>query len=322
MRDLVGNVLGYAAIAVCTAGAILNNSGCTATDGDTEENLATQSQLVTDPTGKITISITQCAATGLAPGEQSTTCPVASGFVLIGGGGQVLGRPSPGDLLQRTEPSGQGWFVLARDLVHESSYQLRAAAIGLQLDGVSQSALASMVAITSAVGPTGHSSTATAASPNSDFIVIGGGARAVANANQHSLVASMPLTDSTGKVVSWAATSKDHVNSDPGFITSFAISIPRCPAGFTGGCLATNVASASSGRGTGYQDATVTTTGAVSGVGAQAIFSNAGRLLTTIWPTDTGIANQTSLLAVSKDHIVADSGSSVAYQVLLRATPN
>jgi hypothetical protein len=66
----------------------------------------------------------------------------------------------------------------------------------------------------------------------------------------------------------------------------------------------------------------MTNPGAVTGVGAQTLFTDVGRLLTAIWPTDTGISNQTTLFVSSKDHIERDTGSTLGFQVFLRATPN
>lgn len=312
-RKLAGLVFAMMAVSPFT--------GC-GTDDATDDTTESHTELASDPTGAITVAITQCAATALKAGEQTQTCLVAPGFTFIGGGAQVESMPAPGDLLQESAPGVLGWDARARDLVESSPYTFRSAAIGLRLNGVSQAALNSMRVISHVDGPTGHLSTAVLGPPDSSFIVIGGGANSTAPSHQHYLVASMPITDGANRVIAWSATSKDHVNSDLGHVTTFAVSIPRCPPGFTGGCLTTSVAAQGSDRGTGYRVTTMTNPGAVTGVGAQTLFTDVGRLLTAIWPTDTGISNQTTLFVSSKDHIERDTGSTLGFQVFLRATPN
>jgi hypothetical protein len=132
------------AILTCVAGC-----GAFREADEPDDVVESQTQLISDPTGLITVSITQCAAVS-APngGVLAVGCPVDPKFVLVGGGGQVVGEPEPGALLQMSRPNRSSWVVQAKDHVHPGPFQLQAAAIGLQLTGVSQADLASMVTVT------------------------------------------------------------------------------------------------------------------------------------------------------------------------------
>jgi len=295
-------------------------TGCSAeVGGDASEEVSRteQQKLITDPTGTIQIAINTCSAVSFSGGVHSVSCPAPSGFVLIGGGGQVVGQPEPGALLQASYPVGQSWLVRAKDHVHPSGYQLQAAAIGLKLSGVSQSDLQAMVSVTTDAGtPAGHLNFAQA-SPPSGNIVLGGGAQATSAGGQQLLFGSAPVLNSQSQVIGWSAASKDHVVSDIGNARSYVISIPACPAGFGGHCLLSYATHPNSTTGTGYRPVTTPGTLVLSGAGAWANHTGAGRLLTAIMPIDQGFGNNNQVFANSKDHEVLDSGSTTADYVYL-----
>jgi vibriolysin len=329
MKDkhmLLKQDLSIAGVLFAVSGLISAGTGCAVEAGTadvtqdrTESVASAHSELLTDPTGTIQVVIRQCAIQSFSGGLHSTSCTVPSDFVMIGGGGQVVGQPVPGALLQASEPAGSSvWYIQAKDHVVGSSYQLQAAVVGLKLAGVSQSALQSLVTITQTVAtPAGHSTTAFAFPP-AGHVVLGGGALATSPGGQQLLSGTAPYPTSTGSVPSaWVASAKDHVVSDIGNVKAFVISIPACPPGF-GACLTSKVVRATSPSGGGYRSITMSSTSLVTGFGATADYgAGAGRLLTAIWPTDLAFGNESTLFVNSKDHQIASPGTTTGFQITL-----
>ncbi len=307
-----------AAIVICVAGCGAEN--------EADVLVGTQSRLMTDDSGLVTVAITQCAPVSFPGGFGSTSCPVAPGFVLVGGGARVVGEPEPGALLQASRPNGQSWFAQAKDHVHPCAFQLQAASIGLKLQGISQSALQAMVTVTvKNSGTPSHHPSVLLDPPVLDNRVVttlGGGA-SVHDLGGQQLLTQSVLNNGNGSIQSWTAASKDHEIAYLDTVDGYIITMPTCPVGLAhGACLSTfsELASSSPFRG-GYNPVTLTTnhtdTGLAPfvGVGGQAAYNvggSAGRLLTAIWPTDVGDGINNTLLVDSKDHDLPEQQASIA----------
>jgi hypothetical protein len=309
-------------IAMSAGILVMSLAGCAVApmeSSDQESVEETENFLISDPSGTITISITQCAAVNVTRGTGFTSCGVASGFALVGGGATIQGSNHPGALLVESRPvkDAQTWFVTAKDHVTATSYKIQAAAIGLKLSGVSADALRGMIQMRELVGTPGHSSVLVARPADLSDIVLGGGAQAEGAAGKQLLVASRPTYSGPNQpALGWQGISKDHVSPDIGHVRAWVISMPACPPGYTGGCLKTTVVEGFSGTGTGYQTISFDAFGAVTGVGAATGLAGSGRLLTDIWPSDVGGVS-VNLFASSKDHTNAQSGGTSANMIVL-----
>jgi len=116
---------------------ILAASGCGVTPDDQESDVA---QALTsdfvDASGTVTVRIKQCTPTA-SQEINTTTCPVDSGFVLIGGGAEILGEGSPGALLTASFPDFDltTWTASSKDHHLAFAHRLSAYSVGLKLRG-------------------------------------------------------------------------------------------------------------------------------------------------------------------------------------------
>lgn len=167
-----------------------------------------------------------------------TAVAVPSGWVLTGGGCSVDWRSGfgPGSMLTGSYPivrrdnTATSWVCEARDMGGASPADVIAVAIGIRPapGSLRPARMPTMCvsSVTSAVAP--HpTATASNCAPGRGQIT-GGGARSMApgatsDAGQ-LLTATFPVMQQ-GRVQGWEARSKDHLQSSPGTVTAFAISI-------------------------------------------------------------------------------------------------
>jgi hypothetical protein len=301
--------------------ALIGVASCGA-NGEPEAVVGVQRRLLSDDSGYITISIKQCPPVSFPNGGVGTvSCPVDDGFVLVGGGGRVVGEPVPGALLQASKPNGQSWFVQARDHVHPSAYQLQAASIGLMLQNIPYDSLRYLVDVetfnsgTPSHAPRTYNYEAmvpdgTGLTRPSPWIVLGGGASVHNLGGKQFLTESVPLLEYSIYASGWGCSSKDHEISYLDTVDCYIIRMQQCPYG-AGTCLWSKTGAptdfVSAAQGTGYRPASTTARGAITAIGAATYYNGAGRMLTAIWPGETGLANQSSLMVDSKDHDIPDS---------------
>jgi hypothetical protein len=293
-----------------------------ATDiGVVSQALVTKLSSQTDGSGLVTVNLYVCDWSA-AEAHPSATCTVPSTDALVGGGAEVEGNAAPGGLLIASYPSStRTWAVGSKDHVDSYPHRVRAYALGLQLSGVSGSQLRAQMTINSARGEAGALSEAYATDAPADSILVGGGARTTYTWAGHLLVDSEPYT-SFIELKGWAAISKDHNASDQsGYVRAYAIWLPRCPAGFSGGCLQNvprvNDKKNVSGYVTNSLNRDSNGAFAVTSVGGWASLggAGAGRLLTDLYPTKKGGS------VASKDHNTVDaSGFTRIVLVGLQAT--
>jgi vibriolysin len=293
--------------------AVLAVSGCAeiAAPPEAEADQALTTDFV-DGSGTVMVRITQCAPSPLLA-HVTTTCSVDAGYVLIGGGAEIIGEGSPGALLTASfpDPSLTTWTASSKDQHLAFAHRLSAYAVGLKLAGVSPSALrGSMVMVSSRSSPAAHP--AAAATVPAGYTLIGGGARANWVTEGQLLVSSVP-SDSQ-----WIATSKDHLVAEVGTVDAFAIGVTGIP-GF--GALDVITSQVITGVPTGYGAANlgVPAGWVLASIGGKASYASEGRMLTDLVPFVDAPADNTAGATVrSKDHEKRDAGSTWAYVTAIR----
>ena len=243
------------------------------------------------------------------------SCDIAgSGYVLVGGGAQLssAGFGNPGALLTASYPdSPTRWKASSKDHAVPFAHSLRAWAIGMKLNGVSEASLQGQVQIVPQVSAS-SSSPAVSASAPPGFILVGGGARTTFGG------AGLLLTNSSGSFPTgiWNAAAKDHGFADTGTVTAYAIGVKNCPTGYSG-CLVSTAFTSTGAMGTGYQSATASAVSpwAMSSIGGTGVQSPPGRLLNTLEPQLNG---QGRALVWTKDHQYFHNGNATAQVIAVK----
>jgi hypothetical protein len=294
-------------------------AGCGGEPGaEGDEELSTRTSALTstpyvDSTHTVSVEVKVCDWSAVAE-HPSAFCTVSANSVLIGGGAEVEGSAPGGGLLYASFPVGKtSWLAISKDQVTPYAHRIRAYAIGLGLANMDQATLASMVTVTQVQSAVSSRPTATVTVPQGHLMLSGGGSVAGNGAG-------LLLTESyPSSATSWTVSGKDHQIPDTGVATAFVISIPACLNGqWSGGCLVTNTAFATSSVSTGYGMATANTAAGYvpAGVGARAHWSTYGRLLTDSFPTNSvGGAGAT---VFSKDHNFAEGGATDVWAIGLK----
>ena len=290
-------------------------TGCSADAAGeaSEENVdSSESFLLQDPSGTVTVKVKICPFSSTAGASRTATCSVDSGFVLVGGGAEIENDASPGALLTASTPLNKTtWFAASKDHNLSNPHKLRAFSIGLQLAGVSTTNLVNSVHITRATSSAGGGVRSVNVGFSSNFpndILVGGGAEtSCTSGSGELLVGSAP---SSG-LLTWGARSKDHVVACPsGQVTATVISIDRSPLGF-GGTLVSQLQTVTGPSvPIGYGTAEWLPTGAATSIGGWA--NGSQRLLTDIVPLEQIFTVRT------KDHQVANAGTTAVFGVTLR----
>jgi len=294
---------------------ILAASGCGVTPDDQESDVA---QALTsdfvDASGTVTVRIKQCTPTA-SQEINTTTCPVDSGFVLIGGGAEILGEGSPGALLTASFPDLglTTWTASSKDHHLTFFHQLRAYSVGLKLAGVTPQTLFSFMKVVS-VRSIASEHPSTGISVPGGFNLVGGGARA------NWVTQGQLLTRSIPSGSQWLAASKDHAVAEVGTVDAFAIGITSGTIpGFGSIDVSVNQVSTSVPTGYGTANRLVPAGFVLASIGGDAQFSGAGRMLTDLIPFGDAPADSVQGATVrSKDQEFQDSGTTTAYAVAIR----
>jgi len=269
----------------------------------------------TDWSGTVHVSLYVC---DWIPGHViDALCEVAPDEVVVGGGGEVEYEDAPGALLFEARPYGFSKFrARSKDHTYSYSHSLRAYALGLRLDGVSQQKLQEQLRMD--VEPSDwayHMPSATASIPD-DHVLVGGGVEASYYPGLGQLIVqSIPSWSPHG----WSGKTKDHGASYEAFMATTVLSLPACPEDYAG-CLASTFGSYDGPHGTGYQgvEGWAVPGYAMTSIGVEAHSDNfsAGRLLTDLIPTvGDGVGG---VIARTKDHEYVESGWTRAYVVGLK----
>lgn len=258
----------------------------------------------TDESGQVHIVIHTATTFGQHPVIE---VDLPRNYVLIGGGAYVEGRGA-GALLTESYPdyNKSTWHAASKDHLYPYAHNLTGYAIGLKIDGIETDELKNYIAIFEKTSELAHHPETTV-SPIYGYKLIGGGAKVNWTGQGNLLVHSYPTNNT------WYAKSKDHGLSSHATITAYAIGIVDSIPNFGSLDIQVNQISTNSYV-RGYHTCTVDIEKGwvVSCPGARATFSGAGRMLTGIIPTTTGVT------AVSKDHAYRSSGRTYSYVVKIR----
>jgi hypothetical protein len=318
-RTIVKSACSGFAPGVTGATLFLTVAGCGATPAAANEEptpgvvSSELSKDFSDISGTVHIRIKQCTPTGSQPAPIAT-CPIDTGFVLIGGGAEIIGQNSPGALLTGSWPD-QGlttWHASSKDHMYSYNHQLRAYAIGLSLSGMSSTQLRNYISYTYMTSNSSQQPSVTAEVPQ-NYIVIGGGAQTSTG---------ILLTDSHPDYVQWVAGGKDHGYTQIGTVTAYAIGIStQYIPGFDGN-LDVVYNQGDSSNNTWYGNTKIELVPddwVLSAIGGTAQYNAGGRLLTWLIPFfDHPNETRPGAWVSSKDHGYTDSGYTYAYFIAIK----
>ncbi|HET6282673.1 MAG TPA: hypothetical protein VFH73_17035 [Polyangia bacterium] len=287
----------------------------------------------TDWSGNVVMSVFKCgwvnSTTPLSP--VSAQCQVDTGYVLVGGGAQVAGpwdeNPSlnPGALLTESESGDdfKTWYAEARESQYQNpnGFRVRAYAIGMKLmraNGtyLTESEMKSQMWVDHspyAKDRVGHPTRLYHMNESNQYVsgdvLLGGGAHTVPYGDGNFLVYSLPWDGG------WYAESKDHLVSDPAFISVKVIAIRQCPATW-GYCLKSAVFNSDLiwvDSGTRWTTRNIAASSwATSSIGAFNAYNGAGRMITNLIPSMSDGGGST---VWTKDHGVASTGRQGAFLI-------
>lgn len=271
------------------------------------------STCVDQTVGALTIRIKACPRSGSVTGVQVSRCQGEPGFVVVGGGGNVVGSPSPGALLTGSYFStagGDAWIAEFRTHHSSNSYQMQSYMIGLKVAGLSQTQLKGALKIVETRSARGTKPSVQAALPTG-YKIIGGGGYMI------NYGAGMLLTKSQPASNAWAVAGKAHIDAADGYATAQVIGIPDCIGNICFN-IALNVASSTSVS-TGYATAATSIPGRVlSSIGGAATDDGVGRFLTHLVPFDSGsTSGAPGVYARSKDRSQVSAGLVRGYVVTM-----
>lgn len=203
------------------------------------ENLGSERvrSVITDASGQIQISI-WTTKFGSAQHHNNRSVSVGSGYVCVGGGAWAEHSGS-GGILTASYPGTdkKSWLASSKDHIKADSHFLHVYAVGMKINGISESQLKSYITHWSSTSGVTHYPASQISIP-SNYELLGGGVRINWSGAGNLLVASRPLGTNT-----WYGLGKDHAISSPASITTYAIGMPRDIPNF--GTVDTNIYQAS-----------------------------------------------------------------------------
>src|SRR5260370_7951728 len=193
-------------------------NGC-AMNTEVEEHLGSQSAALTTDffsgNGLVHIQVNTCAWSPVDP-HPVANCSVNPGFVLVGGGAEVEGTANGGGLLTHSFPINKStWTVASKDHMVSFPHRIRAYSVGMQLQGMPEATLRSLVTITQSTSALGHAPSATATIPHF-HVMLSGGAVSNYQGQGQLLTGSFPSSDTT-----WAPSAKNHEVSNVATVPAF-----------------------------------------------------------------------------------------------------
>lgn len=245
-----------------------------------------------------------------------------AGYKVLGGGAHVESGAGWGNLLTASYPDSIfSWVASSKDQDQADPRQVTAWAYGFY--DPSDQYEVQIFSATSGNGEPSASPTATAAPQAAAvlpwaYVLVGGGGQTHWSVSGQFLTASMPTPDRTG----WQVASHDHLHSDPGSVTAYAVGIRArgvvVPTPSVGVWEAQSTTKAS---GNSVAVAEPPGTGMVLIGGGAAVIPNdppgAGNFLTGSYPDPSGLGGWA---AACHDHTKADPANVAAYALGLRWT--
>ena len=236
----------------------------------------------------------------LSNNQTNKSCTVGTGYVCVGGGAWADYSNGPGALLTASYPSinKETWYASSKDHGYPNDHYIYVYAIGMKIQGISESTLKSYVNISSSTSGSSQDPIKYQSIPNG-YIRLSGGARLNFSGPGLLLVNSMP----TGS--GWHGQGKDHIYYNAGTVTTYSVSLRSSIPNF--GNVVSHIFYASSNPGSnGKANVTINVNGlgyAQTGVGGQAFAGEPvepGRLLTGMIPRGYNAT------CYSKDHGFSD----------------
>jgi len=294
----------------------------------------------TDVSGKLQFSVRSCTATPAATGLRCAYCPVEPGYILIGGGAQILGSPSSARL-KTSRPDSYGpeiqqactgdapapgasddiWLVRSYS-AGSITHQVQAYVVGLKIAGMSETELRPYI------GAPNENTTGSLAQPTIDLdapsgkALIGGGAELLgpdAGGPYGYLTKLHPVDPTLANSNAFRATAIFD-GGKQGYLKVFAIGIDRTvPIPDGSRLIAGGWRSVTSSTGTGYRTATVTApfpyAFASPGASRLVMPPQTRYLSDIILP----MANGQGLTASTNDEAASGTGATIAYASVLAA---
>jgi hypothetical protein len=272
------------------------------------------SSCVDHTVGALTVRIKACPRSGSVTGYQRTRCSAEPDFVVVGGGGNVVGSPSPGALMTGSYYSASGgdaWVAEFKTHHSSNSYQMQAYMIGLKVAGLTAAQLKSYLKIVETKSARSTNPSVQAALPAGYKLIGGGGYLALYGAG-------MLLTKSQPASNAWAVAGKAHIDAGDGYAIAQAIGIPDCIGNTCFNIALNSVQSASVS--TGYATAAMASNSGrvLSSIGGWATDDGVGRFLTHMVPFDNGATSGAlGVYARSKDRSLVSAGLVRGYVVTM-----
>jgi hypothetical protein len=266
---------------------------------------------ISDGSGTVTAKIWMCA--NHSPVSHPVIqCAVDPEYVLVGGGAWAAASGA-GGLLTASYPADPQnlttWEGRSKDHLVGNPHLLFVFAVGLHLSGVNRPTLRSNIVVSQSTGGPANHPEATLPNQSDGFLDLSGGAIDNWGGAGNMLTLSFP----------WVARGKDHEVADPATITLYRIGISKVIAGF--GELEQLYKLTNNAGSTGVVEAEATLDSGFVPVGFSGFsaFNGAGRMLTRMGPADVNTV--TRFIAASKDHVVADGGTTFMLLSQLRRKP-
>jgi hypothetical protein len=255
-----------------------------------------------DVSGRITVSLFQEIATHPQQHFTDFPIPVDSDMIVIGGGGR--GDETIGALLTASYPKRDltAWLVSSKDHMDVNPHHLLGFALGMKISGMSRDELCNAIGVFTQTSDLAPHPEATIVLPN-NFMLLGGGFQIFWRGAGNLATASFPSP--ADEWTGWTARSKDHMDADPGFITTYALGIQQyLPVG----TIRLHVQCATSPVVPHPRSTAVLPNGlVVTGGGAEVHWMGVGNLLWGLEPHGAGFT------AASKDHCLSDPSSLTTY---------
>jgi|GEM_PF-7007267 len=324
--------------------AALIVAACSEMPGATDEVTERTGALITpypytDVSGKLQFHVRACTPTPLATGLRCGYCAVEPGYIVIGGGAQILGSPSSARL-KTSRPDSYGpeiqkactgdapaegdshdiWLVRSYS-ASPTAHQVQAYVVGLKVAGMSETELRPYI------GAPNENTTGSAAQPTMDLdalpgkVLIGGGAELLgpdAGGPSGYLTKLNPVDPTLVNSNAFRATAIFD-GGKQGYLKVFAIGIDRSLPIPGGSSLRAGWRSVTSSTGSGYRTATINAPFpyAFASPGASRLVTPpATRYLSDIiLPTAAG----QGLTVTTNDEAVNGSGATIAYASVMAA---
>ena len=267
----------------------------------------------TDASGRVHAQVVECFDSNLnARREIAFICETDPAFVVVGGGARTE-NTEQGALLIESRPIDRnlfGWVASSQEHGKFDSHGLRVWAIGLRLDGVSDSQLWQHTTMLSEPSPVAEPHPSWLRLVGNRHTVVGGGAAMQFNYDPNTCLGNL-LTASIPEGTGWRASGKDHAFSCPANAVPFVIGLRPFIDGF-GPLEIIRESRPQFFNISGRRSITATIPSAYvpAGIGGQTRWTGQGRLLWEISP-----GNRSATVS-DKDHLTKSEDTTLEAHII------